>query len=34
MLGTKTRERIELSVTAVWISFLAILLMRLMDSLG
>ncbi len=34
MLGTKTRERFELSITVVWISFLTILLVRLMDSLG
>jgi len=33
MLGTKTRERIELSITTVWICFLAIVLMRLMDTL-
>jgi hypothetical protein len=34
MLGTKTRERIELLITTVWISFLAILLIGLMNSLG
>jgi hypothetical protein len=34
MLGTKTRERIEVLITAVWISFLAILLIRLMGKLG
>ncbi len=34
MLGTKTRKRIELSITAVWISFLAIVLILLIDTLG
>ena len=34
MLGTKTRERIELSITVVWISFLTIVLIFLMDMLG
>ena len=34
MLGTKTRERIELSITAAWISFLAIVLIVLIGSLG
>ena len=34
MLGTKTRERIELSVTTAWLSFLAIVLIVLINALG
>ena len=34
MLNTKARERIELSITAVWITFLAIVLIVLISTLG